>query len=114
MQTGEKALTNNISDNRARLMVKILAFIGQLFWEASERADTRCWTLLPDTIQAARVDLPEGKHSIKIRAHKNGGGDFGSVQVNDISVAKGRNTYIFVFYPSPGAKPAVIAGSFPL
>ena len=36
-------------------------------WEATESADTRCWTLLPDKIQVLRVELPAGQHRIALR-----------------------------------------------
>jgi uncharacterized protein len=36
---------------------------------ATERADTRSWTLLPDTIQVARVPVPAGKlTTLQLRA----------------------------------------------
>ena len=36
-------------------------------WEASERADTRCWALLPDQIQVLRVELPAGQQRVRSR-----------------------------------------------
>src|SRR5688500_3440388 len=30
-------------------------------WEATENADTRCWSLLPDKIQVVRLELPAGE-----------------------------------------------------
>lgn len=41
---------------------------GELFAIASERADLRSWTTLPDTWQAARVFVPAGAHALRLTA----------------------------------------------
>lgn len=45
----------------------LLDLVG-ILWEASEEADTRCWNLLPGTIQVARMELPAGDHDLQLAA----------------------------------------------
>ena len=51
---------------------------------ASEVADTRCWTLLPDHIQVSLLDLPAGMHQILLRDES------GDRQIADVNVQPGR------------------------
>ncbi len=41
-------------------------------WEATEKADTRCWGLLPEKIQVVRLELPAGTHQLTLRAARRG------------------------------------------
>jgi hypothetical protein len=45
----------------------LLWFLGSAAVTATEQADTRCWTLLPNRIAAAAVRLPAGTHTVAIR-----------------------------------------------
>lgn len=108
VRTTEGAILHNTKKKGARAAIKIGAFLGKAIWEASERADTRCWTLLPDMVHAARVDLPAGGHMMTIKARSGPGGTVTRVQVPDVPVANGKNTFLFIFFPSPGAPPSVI------
>lgn len=64
-------------------------------WEATESADTRCWSLLPDKIQVLRIELSTGAHELSLmpcygwNLHQRG-----HVERLPIQVADGRNTYI--------------------
>ncbi|HBT75807.1 MAG TPA: hypothetical protein DEB39_02530, partial [Planctomycetaceae bacterium] len=44
--------------------VSLAMDIGGMIWEGRETADTRCWGLLPETIQVARLELPAGDRRI--------------------------------------------------
>ena len=68
-------------------------------WEASESADTRCWGLLPDTIQVFRIELPAGQHSITLRPSQRQG-DFGTPASTKITVREGRHTYLLANLPT--------------
>ena len=65
-------------------------------WEASEAADTRCWSLLPDRIQVLRLELPVGTVSLGMTVLDHGGRPLGDPVVQDVTVADGRNTYLLV------------------
>jgi hypothetical protein len=45
----------------------LLWFLGSAAVTATEQADTRCWTLLPNRIAAAAVHLPTGTHAVAVR-----------------------------------------------
>ncbi len=68
-------------------------------WEATESADTRCWALLPDTIQVLRLELPAGEHSLGLRPSRGpvpvGGESRFSVLIED-----GRNSYALACCPN--------------
>jgi len=68
-------------------------------WEASETADTRCWGLLPDTIQVFRVELPAGEHEITLRPSQRQG-DFGTPAITKVTVREGRHTYLLGNLPT--------------
>lgn len=72
----------------------LVADAAGMAWEATETADTRCWSLLPDRIQVARLELPAGEHEIALepldRAHRAHG-----VGVSQkVRVADGRDTFV--------------------
>lgn len=70
-------------------------------WEATENADTRCWSLLPDTIQVLRLELPAGDHQLTLRPLDHGQRPCGSPVTHAVTVADGRNTYLLASFPSP-------------
>jgi len=47
---------------------EVLLDLAGVLWEASENADTRCWNLLPGSIQVARLELPAGEHDLNLAA----------------------------------------------
>lgn len=109
MKVGETAALQASSDYRAKLAMKVGFFITKLLWERSERADTRCWTTLPDTIQAARVDLPAGKHTLNLSALDGAKNAFSTRDV-EVQVDKGKNTFVFVFFNSLNSEPSILTG----
>ena len=68
-------------------------------WEASESADTRCWGLLPDTIQVFRVELPAGEHTITLRPSQRQG-DFGTPASTKVTIREGRHSYLLGNLPT--------------
>ena len=93
----------------AGLSSTVVSFASRAFWSYSDRADTRCWTTLPDTIQAVRVDLPVGRHTLKLSA-VDSTNTAGAVRDVDVTVERGRSTFVFVFFNSLTGEPAVING----
>lgn len=67
-------------------------------WEATEAADTRCWGLLPNTIQVLRVELPAGHHQLGVQP-RMGNRAVGQHDVFEVDVVEGRNTYVMLHYP---------------
>jgi hypothetical protein len=76
--------------------------LAGIAWQASERADTRSWSLLPDTIQVARLELPAGDQAIAIEPLDHKGGRIGRSVSVPVTVRDGRDTFVFVQSPDAG------------
>ena len=70
-----------------------------VLWEATETADTRCWGILPDTIQVLRIHLPVGTHELSLTP-ASGTGPKGATEQITVHVEDGRNTYVLANFPS--------------
>lgn len=68
--------------------------VAGIAWEAAERADTRCWSLLPDTIQVARLELPVGDHELVLQPLDRSRGPRGAAVAQRVTVADGRDTFL--------------------
>lgn len=62
----------------------------------TEKADKRCWQVLPDTIRMARFKIPEGTYSLKVNYYNRSGGKVADEEKSDVAVKKGRKTFILV------------------
>jgi hypothetical protein len=71
-----------------------------VLWEATEKADTRCWALLPAKIQVLRIELPAGSHPLTLHPVRQGQPLGPSYQAN-VVVEDGRNTYLLATFPGP-------------
>lgn len=67
-------------------------------WEATETADTRCWALLPDTIQVLRLELPAGEHTLGLRPCR-GPVPIGGEAPFSVRIEDGRNSYALASFP---------------
>lgn len=76
--------------------------VAGLAWQATERPDTRCWGLLPDAIQVARLELPAGDHRLDLAAVDGAGHPFGGRGPLPVTVADGRTTYVVVHATDAG------------
>lgn len=75
--------------------------VGGIVWEATESADTRCWGLLPDKIQAARIELPAGEHTISLTPE----GSYRALTADasrQITVRDGEDTFVLAYIPGSG------------
>jgi hypothetical protein len=76
--------------------------VAGIAWEATETADTRCWSLLPDRIQVLRLELPAGRHTLGLAALDRAGQPLGAPVERQIEVSDGRNTYLVVVATDSG------------
>ena len=79
--------------------LSLLATVAGVAWEATENADTRCWGLLPDTIQVLRLELPVGDHEIALRPASRSG-EFASSARTKVTIHDGRNSYLMGTLPA--------------
>ena len=80
----------------------LLLTIAGVAWEATERADTRCWSLLPDRIQVLRLELPAGPQVLKLTPKKLSGINGVPVAV-DVNVENGRTSFVLGSFPTDRA-----------
>ena len=88
-----------VTDVNQGSALSLVAMAAGIAWEATENADTRCWGLLPDTIQVLRIELPVGDHEIALRPASHGG-EFASSARTTVTILDGRNTYLMGTLPA--------------
>ena len=85
--------------------------LAGLAWQFTENADTRCWGLLPDTIQVLRLELPAGQHEIRFEPLDRNQRNMGLSASRMVTVGDGRNTYVLVNYPGPEPVGQILAST---
>lgn len=85
--------------------------LAGIAWEATERADTRCWSMLPSSIQVARVELPAGKHQLDLLPADRQGRGISTGRRETISIEDGRNTYVLLHVPDSRIVGEVLANT---
>lgn len=78
---------------------EILLNVAGVLWEATEEADTRCWSLLPGKIQIARLELPTGTRELVFQPV---GSQASLKYTKTINVRDGRNTYVLAYIADDG------------
>ncbi|MHC4077079.1 MAG: COG3014 family protein, partial [Planctomycetota bacterium] len=99
VEAGKEAVEQSGEDAHEKYGWQLLIDLFGLIWTASERADLRCWSLLPQTFQAVRLELPAGDHELVLRAGQ-GGHPTGAPQRVHVHVRDGYNTYVLVLAPT--------------
>jgi len=88
-----------VADIEKNSLQSLAVMAAGVAWEASETADTRCWGLLPDTIQVFRYELPVGEHTVTL--HPSGRhGDFGTPSTAKVRIHEGRHSYMLGNLPT--------------
>ena len=72
---------------------------------ASERADTRTWSLLPGTINMARLPLPAGKHDITATYYSQSGSILATRVYKDVEIKSGRKAFVSDYFLNPPTPP---------
>lgn len=85
----------------AGLFMNLVADIGAV---ASERADTRSWSLLPGNILLARLTLSAGMHDLKVSFYDNHGNVLSTHDYAAIKVIAGQKTFVSDYYFDMPAK----------
>ncbi len=80
-------------------LVQVALDVVGVAWQATERADTRCWSLLPGRIQATRLELPTGTHALTLQARGVDGRTGPPVDVT-VPVESSRTTFILAYFPT--------------
>ncbi len=68
---------------------------------ATERADTRSWTTLPNQIYLARLQLPPGRYDLQVQVLSSRGGVLGVEEYNDLELLQGDQRIITRHWVTP-------------
>ncbi len=92
-----KAAVNKIEQkNDNALGAFILSSTVKVAAALTEKADKRCWQILPDTIRMARFNVPAGLHDLKISYYDRQGLKTGAEAINNVIVKKRKKTFVLV------------------
>jgi uncharacterized protein len=92
-----RAAVNKIEQNSKNAVgAFLLSSTVKVAAAMTEKADKRCWQVLPDTIRMARFTVPAGVHELKVNYYNRNGGKAGEEQITNISVKKGKKTFVLV------------------
>jgi hypothetical protein len=72
----------------------LFGWIVNLFGVATETADTRSWTTLPEKILMARLELPEGQYDISVDVFGVSEELVESFTIPDVNIRAGRTTFL--------------------
>ena len=59
--------TKEAINRRRDPLLDILISLFGIAWTATERADLRCWSLLPASLQVMRAEMPAGEYDNRYR-----------------------------------------------
>ena len=77
----------------------LLHFAATSTWASIERADTRCWSLLPREFQVFRVELPVGVHRVRCQPVDSFGAATGPGVERAVEILDGENEYVVTASP---------------
>jgi tetratricopeptide (TPR) repeat protein len=80
-------------------LVSLALSAAGVVWEATESADTRCWSLLPDAIQVLRLELPAGQYPLALSAAV-AQSPLGPSRQATVNIVDGQNTYVLTCCPA--------------
>ena len=61
---------------------------------ATESADTRSWTTLPQFVRMSRLSLPEGVHDVTVRLYDSHGGGDEMFTIPNVRITRGQSTFL--------------------
>lgn len=95
LKTVARALTKYLAKKKAEDKKGELAgWVVNIFNAATETADTRSWTTLPEKILMARLVLPEGRHTLTVHLLDEAGQLLDTVTVQDIEVIANKRRFM--------------------
>lgn len=98
VKKGVVVAAKKVGGVQSNSLVNLAADAAGVVWEATESTDTRSWSLLPDKIQAIRLELSAGRHRIDLRAISVGRA-LGPSTTQIVEIRDGRNSYMLANFP---------------
>jgi hypothetical protein len=78
----------------------MMGFLATVVNVATERADTRSWTTLPQTIQLTRVKLPAGVNKVNIEIYNASGALVDTIE-KEVRVKSGKIVFLTEHWIAP-------------
>jgi hypothetical protein len=94
LKTIARAIAKYALTKQAKKQGEAAGFLANVFAAATERADTRSWTLLPDRIHLARMRLPAGVHSVVVEVLDGDGAVAQTATFQRVEIRAGETTVI--------------------
>ena len=104
-----RMVVKNVASQQAKKQMEgnayssLLNFAADVATNASERADTRTWSLIPGNILMARLPLSEGPQDVTATYYGAGGNIIGTREFNGVVVKKGGKTFVSDYFLNPPA-----------
>jgi hypothetical protein len=89
-----RALSKYAAKQGASNKDEALGWLVNWFNVATESADTRGWTTLPEKILTARLILPEGSYDVRVELRDALGRTIDSLTIQGVYVEAGRTTFL--------------------
>ena len=89
-----QAVKNEREEKGEKKKNEVAGFLANLVASATERADTRSWTTLPDRIHLARLRLPAGRHDLRVEVLDRRGQVAQTVDFEGVVVRRGQRTLV--------------------
>ena len=89
-----RAVEKRAEKQGGELMGFVAARLSNLAANATERADTRGWTLLPRQVSLARVTLAAGEQELTIQSYDRAKGEWVDVNLGKVQVEPGKMTIV--------------------
>ncbi len=87
-------VAKEVMADQIRQKNELLGLLAWVFFHASDRADLRQWSLLPQTIQVVRVPLKPGKYEYSLKGLGYGGAPTGeSLNEQSVEIKAGRKIF---------------------
>ena len=86
----------------------LAGFLATVVNVATEQADTRSWTTLPQTIQLARVKLPKGPNKVSISIHSESGALVDTIQ-REVNIKSGQSVFLTEHWVAPNMMLSVVS-----
>ncbi len=90
-----RGLTKYLATRQTRKSAgKVFGWLANAFGAATEKADTRCWSTLPDRVLLGRMDLPPGRHDLHVALLDASGRRIGTQVIRQVEVKPGGWTFV--------------------
>lgn len=87
-----KKASEKVEEKSGKLSAWLVKKTLRTIANETERADLRCWRLLPDRINLVRMPMPQGSHKVKLE-FKDRGGNIIDSDIIDVKIRKNKKTF---------------------